>query len=63
MSTRLIWLILLLIILKAISSSSYSQRRTYTVILILLTGIVIGPCSRYSKKGLIYIIIIAPSSH
>ena len=30
--------------------------------LILLTRIVIGPYSRYSKKGLIYITIVAPSS-
>ena len=30
--------------------------------LILLTGIVIGPYSRCSKKGLVYIIIVAPSS-
>ena len=44
------------------SSSLYLQRYTYIVILILLTRIIIGPYSRYSKKGLIYIIIVAPSS-
>ena len=38
------------------------QRRAYIVALILLTRIIIGPYSRYSKKGLIYIAIAAPSS-
>ena len=30
--------------------------------LILLTRIVIGPCSRYLEKGLICVTIVAPSS-
>ena len=34
----------------------------YIVALILLTRIVIGPCSRYLEKGLIYVAIVAPSS-
>ena len=44
------------------SSSLYAQRYTYTIALILLVSIIIGPYSRYSKKGLIYITIVAPSS-
>jgi len=46
-----------------VSPSSHLQRHARTVALILLTGIIIGPCSRYSKKGLVCVAIIAPSSH
>ena len=54
----------MLIIPKAISSSSlYLQHYAYIVALILLTRIIIGPYSCYSKKGLIYVTIIAPSSY
>ena len=54
---------LLLIIPKISSPSLYTQRYTYTIVLILLVSIIIGPYSYYTKKGLIYIAIIAPFSH
>ena len=44
------------------SSSLHSQRHAYTITLILLTGIVIGPYSRCLEKGLICIAIITLSS-
>ena len=37
--------------------------RTILITLILLVGEVMPSCSRYIKKGLVYIIIAAPSSH
>jgi len=40
-----------------------TQRHTYTVTFILLSGEVIPLCSRYTKKGLVYIAIAAPSGH
>ena len=36
---------------------------TYLVILILLLSVIIPLCSYYAKKGLIYIVIIAPFSY
>jgi len=45
------------------SSSLYSQHRAHAVALILLTSIIIGPYSRCSKKGLVYIIIATPFSY
>ena len=62
MSTRLIWLILLLIIPKAISFPS-SQQYTYTVTVILLLSRIISPSySCYAREGLVYIAIETPSS-
>ena len=40
----------------------FRSRHACIVALILLIGIVIGPYLRCSKKGLIYITIMAPSS-
>ena len=45
-----------------VSSSSHLQRYTYTITLILLTGIIIGPYLRCSKKGLVCVAIATPSS-
>ena len=35
---------------------------TYTIIIILSFGIVIGPCSYYAYKGLVYIALASPLS-
>ena len=40
-----------------------AHHHALVVVLILLQGIVIGPCSRCADKGLVYIAIAAPSSH
>ena len=42
---------------------SVSKCHAYTVILILLLGVIIPTCSCYTKKKLVCIIIAAPSSY
>ena len=43
--------------------SSASERRTYTVAVILLLGKIMPSYSYYKEKKLVYIIIVAPFSH
>ena len=40
-----------------------SERRAYTVAVILLLGEIMPSCSCCEEKKLVYIIIMAPSSH
>ena len=42
--------------------STTSKRRAYIIILILLLSKIMPTYSRYIKKGLVYIMITAPSS-
>jgi len=45
------------------SSSLYAQRRAHTIAgILLLSEIMLSPCSRYTKKGLVYIILASPLS-
>ena len=43
--------------------SLVSERCTHTVAVILLLSKIIPSCSRCAKKKLVYITIVAPSSH
>ena len=43
--------------------SSASKCYVYVVILILLLSVIMPVCSCYTKKGLVYIVIIALSGH
>ena len=43
--------------------STTLERRTLLTISISLDKEIISPCSYYTKKGLVYITIIAPSSY
>jgi len=45
------------------SSLLYAQRRARTITVVLLLGkIILSPCSRYAKEGLVYIALISPLS-
>jgi len=48
---------------KVSKPSLYSQRYTYTITTILSLGkIILSPCSRYIKEGLVYVTLASPSS-
>jgi len=53
----------LLLIIPKVTSLSSTARRAYTVAVVLSLGkIILSPCSRYAKEGLVYIILASPLS-
>ena len=53
----------MLFIIPKVSSSLYTQRYAYTITAILSLGeIMLSPCSRCAKEGLVYITLASPLS-
>jgi len=54
---------MLLLIIPKVTSFSSIARYAYTIAIVLLLGeIMLSPCSRCAKEGLVYIILASPLS-